>query len=517
MADVYLAEQLSLQRQVAFKVLKAVLAQDENYVRRFLHEARSAAALVHANIVQIHEVGQIEGVHFIAQEYVQGKNLREMIDRTGPLDVRLVVLVTRQVASALLRAAQHGLVHRDIKPENVLITASGEAKVADFGLAHVLREGEQLNLTQVGITMGTPLYMSPEQAQGKPLDHRSDLYSLGVTVYHMLTGQPPFHGDTALALAVQHLKTEPEPLSKRRPELPESLCRIVHRLLEKDPANRYDSARDLLRDLRMVSAEHGLDSADGDELWQALGTELAGPIEATRQLDEVMKTAALYRRRPVRAGLWLAAGVLGALAIGAACALAFRPTPLHLEALPVNREIPRQASAEAQYIYAGLFPNSKAHWQEVIDFKPHDEYFDLLARKELAWLYLTQDNDRVAASEIFHEFAGLPEFENELRSFGIAGLSVIASLEGRHIDALAGADVVWPMLEFLDPRMRDALEHAVQVSEPASNGGFRSTPNGDTKENRPSDAKKGDRKNMDRSKTGDREKPTSRGKSGAQE
>jgi serine/threonine-protein kinase len=470
MAEVYLAEQLSLKRQIALKVLRADLAENEDYVRRFHNEAQAAAALVHANIVQIHEVGQVEGVHFIAQEYVQGKNLREYLDRHGPMDVRLTVLVVRQVAAALLRAAQHGIVHRDIKPENVLLTAAGEAKVADFGLAHVLREGEQVNLTQIGVTMGTPLYMSPEQAEGKPLDHRSDLYSLGVTMYHMLAGQPPFRGESALAVAVQHLKSQPEPLATQRPDVPEAICRIVHRLLEKAPANRYASARDLLRDLRLAAADGLGDVGGDDELWQTLGAELSGPIEATRMLEEVMKTAALMRRRRAHTGLWLAGGVALAFVLGAACVWAMRPSSLLPASAAAHLEIPRQASAEAQYVYAGLF-NSKAHWQSVIDYKPHDEFFALLAKKELAFHYL-QDGDRQEASAILYELAALPEFENELRTFGIAGLAVLDSLEGRHSEAMARARLVWPLVRHLDRRMAEALGHAVQLSDPASSGAW---------------------------------------------
>ena len=340
MADVYLAEQTSLKRQVAFKVLRADLAENDTYVKRFHNEAQAAASLVHANIVQIHEVGEVDGVHFIAQEYVLGKNLLEHLERHGALDVRLAVLILRQVAAALHRAAGQGIVHRDIKPENVMIARSGEVKLTDFGLARVLREGEAVTLTQIGVTMGTPLYMSPEQAEGKPLDHRSDLYSLGVTAYHMLAGHPPFRGETALSIAVQHVKSKPETLDNVRPDLPGGLCRLVHKLLEKDPANRYDSARDVLRDLRMLQIE-GLDDETDDELWATLTAELAGPLEATRRLDEVMKTSALELRCGPRRWMWPVAGVLLAAAIGGSVALLARSDSL----LKDTDEVPRQPTA----------------------------------------------------------------------------------------------------------------------------------------------------------------------------
>ena len=184
----YLAEQGSLRRQVAFKVLREALAKEEHYVRRFHNEAQAAAALVHANIVQIYEVGCLEGVHFIAQEYVAGKNLMQLLVRRGPLDIKLAVNILRQVAAALHRAGLRGVTHRDIKPENILLTSAGEVKVADFGLARVTSSDGKVDLTQVGVTMGTPLFMSPEQIEGGSIDPRSDLYSLGVTAYQMLTG-----------------------------------------------------------------------------------------------------------------------------------------------------------------------------------------------------------------------------------------------------------------------------------------------------------------------------------------
>src|SRR5262245_53658712 len=223
MAEVYLAEQLSLKRQVAFKVLKGSLAGDDAYIRRFHHEAQAAAKLVHANIVQIHEVGCIDGIHYIAQEYVSGQNVKQLLARRGQgLEPALTVSILRQVAAALHKASEQGIIHRDIKPENIMLAQSGEVKVADFGLARVASQ-EAMNLTQVGITMGTPLYMSPEQVEGKPVDPRSDIYSLGVTCYQMLAGHTPFDGDTALAIAVQHLKNEPKRLEELRPDLPPAL------------------------------------------------------------------------------------------------------------------------------------------------------------------------------------------------------------------------------------------------------------------------------------------------------
>ena len=245
MAEVYLAEQHSLQRQVAIKVLRPDLANHENYVQRFHNEARAAAALVHANIVQIYEVGCVDGLHFIAQEYVRGQTVKQLVGRVGPLEIPRVVSLLRQITAALNKAGQEQIVHRDIKPENILLMSSGEAKVADFGLARAI-DPAQLDLTQVGLTMGTPLYMSPEQVEGRSLDQRSDLYSLGVTAFFMLVGRAPFDGDTPLSVAVQHLQNPPPPLNDFRPDVPAALDKIVTQLLAKKPADRYSSAAELL-------------------------------------------------------------------------------------------------------------------------------------------------------------------------------------------------------------------------------------------------------------------------------
>ncbi len=203
MADVYLAEQVSLRRKIALKVLKKELARDQSYVERFRREAQSAAALVQANIVQIYEVGEIDGHNFIAQEYVPGRNLRQYLSRFGAVEPIMTMNVMRQVALALQKAGELNVIHRDIKPENILLSPGGEAKVADFGLARINNDAARQALTQIGITMGTPLYMSPEQIEGRSVDPRSDIYSLGITAYQMLAGKPPFRRESGDRLGVR--------------------------------------------------------------------------------------------------------------------------------------------------------------------------------------------------------------------------------------------------------------------------------------------------------------------------
>ena len=252
MADVYLAEQESLGRQVAVKVLRPETLRHPSAVQRFSQEARAAAALVHGNIVQIHEVACIDGIYFLAEEYVAGPTLKAWLASRGPLDARQSLVVLAHVGSALARSAEQGVVHRDIKPENLLVTPSGEVKVADFGLARVLATADGLDLTQDGMTLGTPLYMSPEQAEGKAVDSRSDLYSLGATVYHLLAGRPPFLGATSLAVALAHIKELPVPIAQVRPDVPVGLSDIIDRLLCKRPADRFADPTELLHAVEAV-------------------------------------------------------------------------------------------------------------------------------------------------------------------------------------------------------------------------------------------------------------------------
>ena len=250
MADVYLAEQTTLQRYVAVKVMKPALMahSGQDMVARFKQEAMMAAGLNHPNIVQVYTIGQEDGLHYIAQEFVQGKDLATIMKGRGKPDVASALHVMRQVASALKASGHAGIVHRDIKPENIMVTKKGEVKVADFGLAQL---GES-NTEKKGVTMGTPLYMSPEQVTGRELDPRSDVYSFGVTAYQLLCGETPFKGNTPVAIAMQHLKNSPPPLKEKNPALPDVLCRLVHRMMAKRRSLRYQSADEVLEDLKKL-------------------------------------------------------------------------------------------------------------------------------------------------------------------------------------------------------------------------------------------------------------------------
>ena len=463
MAEVYLAEQQKLRRQVALKVLKSGLSGDATYVARFQNEAMAAAALVHANIVQIYEVGQSDGLHYIAQEYVSGLNLREWLARNGSPEVGPAVAVMRQGAAALWKAAQNGIIHRDIKPENIMLSGAGEVKVADFGLARISRDDDALHLTQVGVTMGTPLYMSPEQVEGKSLDPRSDLYSFGVTCYHMLAGEPPFQGETALAVAVQHLKKAPPRLEQRRPDLPAGLCRIVHRMMEKSPADRYASALELLRDLRTLGVggdddgawSLGLDDASARELGRTVGLSAA-----TRQLDDLMKTSALVlKKRDAR--LRRAAAIASlAFVVGAAAAwVRGRNEPSLLAgAARAETVVPRQASAREQFFAASMQLTDVEAWlRSVGRYFPDDPYFTARAEQELARLYW-KENRLDEAQPLFDKFAA--RIEEEYRAFGLAGRTLVLTKLGELDQAAQTMASLLPLIRKLDARMMQELQYA---------------------------------------------------------
>lgn len=471
MAEVYLAEQKKLRRQVAIKVLKAHLSGDATYVARFQNEAMAAASLVHANIVQIYEVGHADGLHYIAQEYVQGMNLRDWLRRNGSPDAKLAVGVMRQVAAALHKAALAGIVHRDIKPENIMLSTSGELKVADFGLARITRDDDALALTQVGITMGTPLYMSPEQVEGKTLDPRSDIYSFGVTCYHMLAGAPPFQGDTALAVAVQHLKSEPRKLEDLRPDLPPQLCRIVHRMMAKKPQDRYLSAREMLRDLRTLPiAGDADDAAWSAELDQQSALEesvAAGLQSATRQLDALMKTQAVVLARRESKPRTLLIAVVAAFVLGGAAAgvKAWRE-PRILKPLTQSR-VPRRDTAEAQ-LAAALWPgpDSEERLKSVEFYFPDSQYHVSRARQELARLYW-QESRLDEALELFNRFAGM--LNEDYQAFGLAGQSLVFTKQGEFAKAAEalGRLQLKSGLARLDPQMAEDIQYAITANRKA--------------------------------------------------
>lgn len=253
MAQVYLARDRSLDRPVAVKELVPEFAADPSFVERFRREAQAAANLSHPNVVGVYDWGAQDGTYFIVMEYVDGPSLSRVLRADGPFHPRRAAEIATEVAAGLGFAHSRGVVHRDVKPGNVLLTRSGQAKVTDFGIARALSSPDE-DLTQAGSVMGTATYFSPEQAQGLAVDPRSDLYSLGVVLYELVTGRPPFTGDTPLAIAYKHVQDEPAPPSSLISGLPASLEAIIMKLMSKRPDDRYSTAEDLRADLNRFLA-----------------------------------------------------------------------------------------------------------------------------------------------------------------------------------------------------------------------------------------------------------------------
>ncbi|MYE74888.1 MAG: Stk1 family PASTA domain-containing Ser/Thr kinase, partial [Acidimicrobiaceae bacterium] len=264
MADVYLARDASLDRQVAVKVLFPEFANDPSFVERFRREAKAAANLNHPNIVGIYDWGQEQGTYYIVMEYVVGRSMADVMRSTGRLSPDRAAEIASDVAEALSSAHNAGLVHRDVKLGNIIVSDDGQVKVADFGIATALARRTGDNLTHIGSVMGTATYFSPEQAQGKALDGRSDLYSLGVVLYEMIVGKPPFTADTSTAVAVKHVQERPLAPSLLGVSIVESLEAIILKLLAKNPANRYPKAEDLRADLqRYLAGAHSIPTRTG--------------------------------------------------------------------------------------------------------------------------------------------------------------------------------------------------------------------------------------------------------------
>ena len=266
MADVYLAEDQELGRHVALKLLDDRHASDEQFVERFRREAQSAAGLNHPNIVSIFDRGRAEGTYYIAMEYLDGRTLKELLVRNGPTPIPIAIDYARQILGALAFAHRNGIIHRDIKPHNIVVGGDGRLKVTDFGIA---RSGAS-QMTEAGSIVGTAQYLSPEQARGAPVDPRSDLYSLGIVLYEMLTGKVPFTGDTPVEIAMKHLSQIPEPPSSLRPEVPHDLDAVVLRALAKDPDQRYGSSEEMDADLARVARGVAVSRETEDAMTQVL-------------------------------------------------------------------------------------------------------------------------------------------------------------------------------------------------------------------------------------------------------
>ena len=257
MAEVYRGRDVRMGRDVAIKVLRSDLARDPNFLKRFEREARSAAALEHPAIVRVYDTGEgvINGttLPYIVMEFVEGRTLREVLQREGPIDERRAMEITSDVCAALDYSHSRGIIHRDVKPANVMLTPAGVVKVMDFGIAKASNSTSS-TMTGTQAVIGTAQYLSPEQARGSKVDARSDVYSTGVLFYELITGEPPFRGDNPVAVAYQHVREIPDPPSRHNPKLTAAADAITLKALEKEPDDRYSTAGEMRDDLEAAIA-----------------------------------------------------------------------------------------------------------------------------------------------------------------------------------------------------------------------------------------------------------------------
>ena len=368
MADVYLARDETLGRQVAVKILLSRFADDRQFVERFRREAQAAAGLNHPNIVNIYDRGQVGSTYYIVMEYLSGETLKDFVRRHGRLAARDAIGIALELLAALQYAHEHNVVHRDIKSQNVMLDEHGRARVTDFGIA---RAGDS-SMTEVGSVLGTAQYLSPEQAKGQPADERSDLYSVGVVLYEMLTGRVPFKGDTAVSVALKHVnELPPEPIALAA-DLPPSLNRVVLKALAKNPDRRYNSAAQFASDLRAVLGGGPLVAAGydvGDERTQVVAPLPIGD-EATRVMAGQPATAAPAARvapgppQRKRRRIWpwlLLVAVLALALIGGF--LLFRTLTGTAVAVP-NVVGQQQATAASQLEKAGFSVDTKSTYSD---------------------------------------------------------------------------------------------------------------------------------------------------------
>ncbi len=327
MAEVYMAEDLQLGRKVALKMLYGRFAEDEEFLERFRREASSAAGLQHQNVVSVYDRGEYQDTAYIAMEFVDGQTLKTVVTQEGPLPPERAIELTIQILRAARFAHKRGIIHRDFKPHNVIVDAEGRAKVTDFGIA---RAGAS-DMTQTGSIMGTAQYLSPEQAQGLPVSAQSDLYSIGILLFELLTGRLPFEGDSAVAIALKQVAETPPPPSVLNPAVTPQLERVVLRALEKEPARRFDDADEFAAALEAAGRASGIGVAATGVTSEANGAEpVTAPAPATEVVQPARPVSESYafppqplaapvapeRRRwwiPLVAGLVVAAAVVGAL------------------------------------------------------------------------------------------------------------------------------------------------------------------------------------------------------------
>lgn len=534
-SDVFLARQESLGRNVAVKILKDALASDSVYVKRFIHEARVAAQLEHPNVARIYEAGELvdeerprrfwnfgksRGARakiylFIAQEYVAGLSLSQCLRRNGPITVEQTFSILEQIASALKHASDFNLIHRDVKPENIILDPSGVVHVVDFGLARPIETNDatwtEPSLTRAGVALGTPLYMSPEQARGQKLDSRSDVYSLGATVYHLLSGKAPFNGDTPLAVVLKHLNETPRPIRELRPDVPEELAKLIEKMLAKNPDERPDSPSALLREIkeaklayyRRLSVEGGGNAPE--KRIDSLASD-SGDFEATRssffqtederkQFESAVNTTAIsqeWRANIDRLDLiknekkkywtprrvaFLGLAMIVSFFIGGG-ALTLRNERLAAAPPEPPLSIQRFNSVEEQYVFA-IQTSSVDAWKSVIEYFPNDEYWTVRAKRQLALEYANED-DVDSAESLFKELEAQSNLKGGNDAFPLAGFAWCSAMRGDAAAAVAtlseleGRRSLDRMTEILRSKARESVQRRGSDFPPHANGGLNS-------------------------------------------
>jgi beta-lactam-binding protein with PASTA domain/predicted Ser/Thr protein kinase len=384
MSEVHRGLDTRLGRDVAVKVLRADLARDPQFQMRFRREAQNAAALNHPAIVAVYDTGEVHSdfgpLPYIVMEYVDGQTLREIVKTTGPMSQHRVIEVMADVCAALDFSHRHSIIHRDVKPANIMITRGGAVKVMDFGIARALGEGQ--NVTQTAAVIGTAQYLSPEQARGEAVDARSDVYAAGCVLFELLTGEPPFTGDTPVAVAYQHVREEPRRPSERNPAVPGTLDAVVLKALSKNPLNRYQSAAEMRSDLvRVRNGQNPLAplvmSDDERTALLAAGPATGATRRSTTGRHAVPPPAAGYDyyddeaqpRRGTGRTIGIAAAVLIALGL-----IGFVVYQVFLRPPPAPAQVPvpavaglSQQDAINQIIAAGLRPGAVNKVESTVD------------------------------------------------------------------------------------------------------------------------------------------------------
>ncbi len=312
MANVYLAIDIYLKRQCAVKVLRGDLSNDEKFIMRFQREAISASSLSHPNIVELYDVGEDKGRYYIVMEYIEGKTLRQLVKARKSLSVYEVIDITKQLSNALAHAHEKNVIHRDIKPHNIIVSSDGKAKIMDFGIAMI---SNYTMLTNTNSIIGSVHYLSPEQVSGKGADNRSDIYSLGIVMYEMLTGEVPFMGETAIAIALEHLNNEVPSVMKQNMNVPQPLENVIRKATAKKPSNRYANAMTLHDDLDTVLNPERINE---DKFVEEKPKESLADLEKTRVIVSERyskETQPILKRRKKEKMKRSSAPIFGMLAI----------------------------------------------------------------------------------------------------------------------------------------------------------------------------------------------------------